>query len=75
MDWYSVHCYFSRVQTFRNFDCFDEITYRVLEATTSHFKMKGDVKIERLAKLNNMPGIMWLLFSNRKFKVCLLFVD
>lgn len=71
----SVHCYFSRVQTFSNFDCFDEITYRVLEGTTTHFKMKGDVKIERLAKLNNIPGIMWSLFSNRKFEVCLLFVD
>lgn len=71
----SVHCYFSRVQTFSNFHCFGEITYRVLEGTTTHFKMKGDVKIERLAKLNNIPGIMWSLFSNRKFEVCLLFVD
>lgn len=44
------------------------------KTTTTPFKMKGDVKIERLAKLNNMPGIKWLLFSNRKFKVCLLFV-
>lgn len=75
MDWYYVHCCFSRVQTFSNFDCFDEITYRVLEGSTTHFKMEGNAKIEKLAKLNNMPGIMRSLFSNRKFDVCLLFVD
>lgn len=75
MDWYYVHCCFSRVQTFSNFDCFYEITYRVLEGSTTHFKMEGNAKIEKLAKLNNMPGIMRSLFSNRKFDMCLLFVD